>query len=157
MVAAAFTALIWLTNIESKENFYAGSGTSGEKIGTVTMSIFCEKLSEKYSGEYIPEDGVILPATDFELNAGESVYDILIKAAKEYNIQTESKGVTGKTGRMVYVNGIGYLYELQYGDLSGWMYKVNGKAPSVGCGEYEPANGDKIEWLYTLELGNDLN
>ncbi len=157
IVACIITAFIWLTNIETKETFYAGGGAAGEKIGSVTMSITCEKLSEKYSGEYIPEDGVLLPATEFDLMAGESVYDILIKAAKEYNIQTESKGVTGKTGRMVYVNGIGYLYELQYGDLSGWMYKVNGKTPSVGCGEYEPANGDKIEWLYTLELGNDLD
>ena len=57
---------------------------------------------------------------------------------------------------MVYIAGINYLYEFDFGDLSGWIYHVNGSAPSVGCGEYILKDGDRIEWLYTCDLGNDL-
>ena len=57
---------------------------------------------------------------------------------------------------MVYISGINYLYEFDFGDLSGWMYRVNDTAPSVGCGEYHLSDGDFIEWLYTTDIGNDL-
>ncbi|MGM9626294.1 MAG: DUF4430 domain-containing protein [Eubacteriales bacterium] len=50
-----------------------------------------------------------------------------------------------------------YLYEFDFGDLSGWIYKVNGETPSVGCGDYVLSDGDEIAWLYTCDLGNDLN
>ena len=59
-------------------------------------------------------------------------------------------------GEMVYISGINYLYEFDFGDLSGWVYHVNGVSPSVGCGEYKLSDGDRIEWLYTCNLGNDL-
>jgi len=57
---------------------------------------------------------------------------------------------------MVYISGINHIYEFDYGELSGWMYRVNGGTPSVGCGSYILSDGDKIEWLYTCELGEDL-
>ena len=83
---------------------------------------------------------------------GDSVYDILIEAARKYNIQMENNG----SADMVYISGINYLYEFDFGDLSGWVYHVNGIAPSVGCGEYVLSDGDTIEWLYTCNLGNDI-
>ena len=36
------------------------------------------------------------------------------------------------------------------------MYRVNGETPSVGCAEYALSDGDQVEWLYTCDLGNDL-
>ena len=57
---------------------------------------------------------------------------------------------------MAYVAGIQYLYEFDFGDLSGWVYHVNGVSPDVGCGAYALADGDRIEWLYTRALGNDV-
>ena len=57
---------------------------------------------------------------------------------------------------MVYIAGINYLYEFEYGDLSGWIYHVNGVSPSVGCADYILKDGDAIEWLYTLNLGEDV-
>ncbi len=50
-----------------------------------------------------------------------------------------------------------YIYELEFGELSGWMYFVDGEAPNVGCAEYKLTGDEAIEWLYTCELGNDLN
>jgi hypothetical protein len=57
---------------------------------------------------------------------------------------------------MVYIAGIHYLYEFDFGDLSGWIYHVNGESSSAGCDSYVLSENDTIEWLYTCELGNDL-
>jgi hypothetical protein len=55
-----------------------------------------------------------------------------------------------------YIEGIANIYEMDAGPLSGWMYKVNGVFPSVGCGRYELKVGDVIEWIYTCDLGRDI-
>lgn len=80
------------------------------------------------------------------------MYDVLVDAVRENGIQMDSGGADG----MMYVSGINYLYEFDYGDLSGWMYRVNGEIPSVSCDEYMLSDGDIVEWLYTCNLGNDL-
>jgi hypothetical protein len=54
------------------------------------------------------------------------------------------------------VEGIGNLYELDCGELSGWSYKGNGEFPSVGCSLYKLENGDTVEWVYTCDLGRDV-
>ena len=95
--------------------------------------------------------------TDFDIEAGDTVFDILTEAAQTYGIQMENKGSAGSAHGMVYISGINYIYEMEYGDLSGWVYHVNGITPSRNCGEYVLSDGDEIQWLYTCELGHDLN
>ena len=110
------------------------------------------KLRLVNHADYIPADGVILAETEYEIEEGDTVFDILTEAARQYRIQVETAG----RWNMIYVAGINYLYELDFGDLSGWIYHVNGFAPPVGCGEYVLEDGDKIEWLYSCDIGNDL-
>lgn len=55
-----------------------------------------------------------------------------------------------------YIEGIHNLYEFDCGNLSGWMYKVNGWFPNYGCSRYMLKNGDVIEWVYTCDLGRDV-
>ena len=107
--------------------------------------------------EHIPEDGVILAPTAFDIESGDTVFDILTEAAQTYGIQVENKGSAGSSHGMVYISGINYIYEFDFGDLSGWVYHVNGITPSRNCGEYVLSDGDRIEWLYTCEVGHDLN
>ena len=59
--------------------------------------------------------------------------------------------------KSVYVEGIGNLYEFDGGDMSGWMYRVNGVFANVGCSEYIIKAGDKIEFVYTCNFGKDIN
>jgi hypothetical protein len=54
------------------------------------------------------------------------------------------------------IAGINNLYEFDVGELSGWMYKVNGWYPNYGCSRYQVKDGDLIEWNYTCDLGRDL-
>lgn len=151
-LCGALCLLVCFVNIRSAEDYYGHIDEKGEIVGQATLTIRCDTLVGRAQSEYVPADGVILPETAFGVEAGETVYDLLVEAARVYKIQMESEGAGG----MVYVSGIGYLYEFDYGDLSGWMYRVNGETPSVGCAEYALSDGDQVEWLYTCDLGNDL-
>ena len=145
--------VVCVTNFSSADNYYKGEDISKENAkGIVTMTIRCDTVVGKGNSEYIPENGIILDTTEYQIEKGDTAYDILIEAAKKYKIQVENEG----NAEMAYISGINYLYEFDYGDLSGWVYHVNGEVPSVGCGEYILSDGDKIEWHYTCDLGNDI-
>ena len=125
-----------------------------------TLSVSCRTILSnkerlpKEKSELIPADGTILPETKVNLSEGESVFDITLRTLREHNIHYEfSKTPLYKSA---YTEGIGNIYELDCGELSGWMYKVNDSFPGVGCSRYIPKNGDNIEWLYTCDLGKDI-
>ncbi len=158
IAAGAAIAIVLLTDIKSPEEYYSGEQKHKENaIGTVTMEIRCDTIAGKSDSEHIPSDGVILKPTAFDIEAGDTVFDILTEAAQTYGIQMENKGASGSAHGMVYIAGINYIYEYDFGELSGWVYHVNSITPSRSCGEYELSDGDKIEWLYTCELGHDLD
>ena len=118
------------------------------------MTIRCDTVAGQK--DTIPEDGVILPETEFDIRQGDTVFTILTEAARTYSIQIDNQGASSGTHGMVYIAGIDYLYEFDFGELSGWVYHVNGVAPNVGCGDYVLQDGDRIAWLYTCDLGRDL-
>lgn len=94
----------------------------------------------------------ILPTTSVEVKQGDTVYDLLFRVTTQYGIQMEKRG----TGAMLYVEGIDNLYEFDRGPESGWMYRVNGIFPNKSAGVVAVKSGDRIEWLYTRELGRDI-
>jgi hypothetical protein len=53
---------------------------------------------------------------------------------------------------MTYVSGINNIGEMDFGDVSGWTYTVNGEVATVGASEYVLKDGDVIEWKYALTL-----
>lgn len=148
---AALAAFIFLSDFETAENYYTEPVRKENIIGSVTLEIRCDTISGSTDKKHIPEDGAILKNTEFNLSEGDTVYDILVEACKANKIHMEKSGAEG----MIYVVGLGYIYEFDYGDLSGWKYYVNGVSPSVGCDQYTLKDGDTIKWLYSLELGND--
>lgn len=151
LAAGICMVFVWVTDIQTADSYYGG-GESRNGVGTVTLSIRCDTVVGKTDADFIPSDGVILPPTKFVIEADETVFDLLTDAARQYKIMMESHGSL----HMAYVSGIQSLYEFDFGDLSGWMYYVNGSAPSVGCGAYILSDGDSVEWLYSCDLGNDL-
>lgn len=152
IVAAAgiCIAAVLFTDIQSRESYYGSGEERGEPAGTVTLEIRCDTIAGKTGEEYIPDSGVVLAAEEFTLYEGDTVYDITVAAARAHGIQMESDGTN-------YISGIAFIYERQFGDLSGWLYRVNGETPSVGCGEYAPSDGDKIQWIYSCEMGRDID
>ena len=152
VVTAGVILFLLLTDFQSKEAYQNDTAARENPAGAVTMSISCETILEKEMPYFLPEDGVILEETTLSFEDGETAYDILVDAAKEFDIQIDNTGASGAA----YIAGIDYLYEFDYGELSGWMYFVNGEAPSVGCDNYFLKDGDRIEWKYTCDIGKDL-
>lgn len=152
-IGAVLGILVFSLNIESKDGYYEGADQPKENIvGTVTLEIRCDVIANGNNASHVPTDGVILREMTFDLAQGESVFDILDEAARRYRIPMEHDG----SSKLAYVRGIAYIYELEYGDLSGWIYRVNGKSPSVGCGAYILRDGDRIVWHYSLAQGEDI-
>lgn len=136
----------------------SGSGKE-ENLCTVTVAIHCDTAvangmteEENWKG-ILPEDGCILPDTQVEIPEGTTVFEVLIKVRDTCGIQMEYSGGKG----MEYIEGIGHLYEFDGGRWSGWMFRVNGEYPDVGCGKYTVRDGDVICWDYTCDLGLDLD
>ena len=147
IIAALLVLAANLISFSSAENYYSSSNEiSGNTIKT-TISITCENVAGEK--DYIPADGVILAKTTVEIAEGESAYDQLVRAAKENSIQFESDDGS-------YLSGIGYIYEFDFGDLSGWVFKVNGEYSDSGSSLVRLSEGDEIEWIYSLELGRDV-
>lgn len=151
LLALSGIAFITFTNFQTPDEYYNSAVNKENSIGTVTLSIRCDSIPDKSRAD-IPDNGIILDTKEFQLEKGDSVYDILKEAAKKNKIHLETSG--GESS--VYVEGIANIYEFDFGDLSGWIYRVNGIKPSVGCDEYELSDNDKIEWLYTCNLGEDI-
>lgn len=135
------------------------SGSSG-KTCTCTISISCstilnnmENLTEGKE-EFVPGNGWILKKTKVKFSKGDSVHDVLQKVCKDRGIHMESRYTPAYNS--AYVEGINQLYEFDCGELSGWMYNVNGWFPNYGCSKYKLSDGDEINWVYTCDLGKDV-
>ncbi len=136
----------------------SANGGTEDSAYTCTISIKCRAaLSsaalKKEKTAILPPDGVILE-TKAEFRDGESVFDVLQRETKSKKIHMEFSNTPGIGS--AYVEGIGNLYEHDCGELSGWMYRVNGEFPKYSCSEYKLKKGDKVEWLYTCDLGADI-
>lgn len=147
VVAAVLILFVCITNFQSADNYYNGEAvTKQNAVGTVTLTIRCDTILGK---ENAPENAEILTVTEFQIEQGETVYDVLSDASRQFAFPFEHDGNS-------YIKGINNLYEFDFGLLSGWIYRVNGETKSVGCAECRLSDGDKIEWLYTCDSGNDI-
>lgn len=146
-LAAVAILIVLFTNFQTTDSYYGSSDSEKENaIGQVTMSIVCDDIPDK-SAEHIPNNGVILENTEYSIEAGDTVYDILLEATQSKKIHLDISGESDA----VYVRGLNNIYEFDFGEASGWKYKVNGEEPSESCGQYELTPKDKIVWFYSVE------
>lgn len=104
--------------------------------------------------EVLPADGIIYKAQKVTFYEGESVFDVLLREMKKNKIHMEFSMTPIYNSN--YIEGINNLYEFDAGELSGWMYKVNGWFPNYGSSRYVLKDGDVIDWVYTCDLGRDV-
>lgn len=91
------------------------------------------------------------------LRDGDTVFDLLYRAVRYNKIQFEYQGADENPFGSAYIQGINYLYEFSCGSTSGWVYMVNGEFPNYGCSKYELSDGDVVKWVYTCNLGQDVD
>lgn len=126
----------------------------------VTISITCNTILNNLDKvpegkkDIIPSNGVIMSEKKVEINDGDTVFDVLVRETRKQRIHMDF--VESPVYNSAYIKGINNLYEFDGGELSGWMYSVNGVFPSYGCSQYELKAGDSIQWKYTCDLGRDL-
>lgn len=127
---------------------------------TCFLSVRCDTLVSNIGNmkpekaKIVPSDGIVFAEKEVEFFAKESVFNVLKREMKKSGIHFEftNTPVFGSA----YIEGIANIYEFDCGELSGWMYKVNGEFPKFGCSQYILKDGDKIEWVYTCDLGKDV-
>ncbi len=125
-----------------------------------TISVECKTIlsnmenlkSEKKA--FVPQDGIILEAQSVAFSSGESVFDVLQRAIRENILHMEFSKAPAFNS--VYIEGINNLYEFDCGDLSGWVYSVNGEITNYACSDCKVMSGDEIKWMYTCNRGRDL-
>lgn len=125
-----------------------------------TLSISCATLLDHLDqldegkADLVPADGWVLAPTQVNFQEGESVFQLLQRTCREQGIHLESSS-TPLYGS-AYIEGIHNLYEFDCGELSGWVYSVNGWFPNYGCSQYTLQEGDEVAWRYTCNLGGDV-
>lgn len=128
---------------------------------TCTLSVRCDTILNNMDWlnpekvELVPEDGVIFPAAEVTFYEGENVFNVLQRELKKAKIHMEFTDTPMYNS--AYIEGINNLYEFDCGERSGWMYSVNGWFPNYGCSRYQLQDGDVVEWVYTCELGADVD
>ena len=131
-----------------------------DKILSCTLSVTCKTILDNMNKfnkdklEVLPEDGIIFKTQVVTFTEGESVFDVLLREMKKNKIHMEFEMTPIYNSN--YIEGMHNLYEFDCGELSGWMYKVNGWFPNYGCSRYMLKDGDVIEWIYTCDLGRDI-
>lgn len=151
IIALGLILITAVSDIQTREEFKASPLRVNQEQITVSISIDCSLICGER--EDIPKDGVIVSQRSISLPREASVFDALTKVCSECNVHFENASSSYKDA---YIKGIANIYEFDFSEYSGWMYKVNGEFPSVGCGSYKLSDGDRIEWLYTKMLGEDL-
>ncbi|WP_141504885.1 DUF4430 domain-containing protein [Paenibacillus luteus] len=127
---------------------------------TVTLSVTAASILDNMDLfnedklEVLPEDGIIYKAQKVTFYEGESVFDVLLREMKKSKIHMEFEMTPIYNSN--YIEGINNIYEFDCGELSGWMYKVNGWFPNYGSSRYLLKDGDVIDWVYTCDLGRDI-
>ncbi len=127
------------------------SSSGGESC---TITIVCDtilgNLDKLKDGKeaFVPSNGVILDVSEIQLENGDTVFDVLKRVCSLANIQLE---YSYSAYESYYIEGINNLYEFDCGTQSGWMYKVNGVFPNVGCSACYLSDGDEIVFCYTCE------
>ena len=136
------------------------NATISDVAHTCTISISCGTILNNMSWldpaktDLVPADGVILPPTQVTFYEGESVFNVLQRTCKQNKIHMEFENTPMYNS--AYIEGINNLYEFDCGELSGWMYNVNGWFPNYGVSRYQVQSGDSINFVYTCDLGKDV-
>ena len=133
--------------------------TAGQQL-QCTLSVTCTTILNNWERlnpekvDIVPKDGIIYPEQAVTFYEGESVFYVLLREMKKERIHLEFSNAAIYSS--AYIEGISNIYEFDCGELSGWMYKVNGQFPNYGCSKYILKEGDNVEWIYTCDLGKDI-
>lgn len=154
LFTACGTSLTWFYTTTETPQKTAEDSTSL----TCALTVRCDSILDHMQEfnpekiELVPEDGIIFSQQKVEFIEGESVADVLKREMKQAGIHLEFVQIP--MYQATYIKAINNIYEHDCGELSGWMYKVNGEMPDTGCAQTLLNSGDTIEIIYTCDFGD---
>lgn len=116
------------------------SSSNGNSQSTTASSTASSTVTVSVSVSSSAADGRVSGSAHPTFKKGATAYDALCATGLSVSTKSSQYGL--------YVSAIGGLAEFEYGGKSGWMYSVNGSAPSVSCGKYVLKDGDTVSWYY---------
>ena len=137
LITAAVVTAVAIVGVKTEKGYFEEVGTV-EVTGTITFSVDCSLVSDKK----------LVEKTVVGIGEGDTAYSVLMRVCRENRLTVINSG----TALSPYITGIGGIYEAEYGQTSGWGYKVNGVSPSVGSGAYKLSDGDVLEWIYVPDV-----
>ena len=137
VITAAVAVFLGISGVRTGKGYFASEETI-DVSGYVTFSVDCSLVSEKE----------MIKAEEVGITDGDTAYSVLVRICRQKGLTVVNSG----SKLSPYITGIGDLYESEYGATSGWGYRVNGKAPSVGSGSYKLNDGDVLEWIYVPDV-----
>ncbi len=147
------TPVIAESSILSPESASSGYSHHCKLMISCSTAVNNEALS-RAKRSVLPADGTIFAEAEVGFNDGESVFDVVKEICTNNKIHLDFSSIPVTGG--AYIKGIANLYEFDCGPVSGWMYRVNGEFPNVGCSDYRLSEGDEIAFLYSCDLGADI-
>lgn len=119
-----------------------------------TVAIDCKSAVDAGNqvAKQVSQEGVILAAAPTTVSEGESVLDALQRACDAAGVLIAVSG----SGDGAYVTTIHSLSGGDCGDMSGWLYSVNGEFAAESCGALQVREGDAILFVYTVDGGADI-
>lgn len=145
-----------ITSSDSSSGGSASGGNSGGSTGgSSVISVSCSVKGDTVhgEGEHSGSYPIWIPSTKKSVASGSTVGE-LIKTILTENGYTVIGIDSGYIKSITSPDGI-TIGEGTNGKNSGWMYKVSGKSPSVGIGDYKLKSGDIVELYYTDDYTKD--
>ena len=131
----------------------ADSQPETPRSNTVTVSITCQ-TALNYAGDLglsLPEDGMLLPATQWEFTGSATVWDAFQAVCNANGIEYDVIPFPS-----TYIVSIAKLSEKDCGPTSGWVYYLNGNFSSQGVSSQPIQDGDVIQIAYTVIPGDSV-
>ena len=142
-LGAAFAALALAVGLAACGTAPATDGAAGSGSGTDAAQEQQAAIAVTVEIDATAGEGETTTAS-VELPEGATVYDALVATGADVNASDSDYGM--------YVQGINGLAGGDFGDMSGWMFEVNGEMAEVGCSQYELEDGDVVAWTYVTEF-----
>lgn len=167
---------IRLTDREGRVREYSYRITSltaerGQEVGRIAIS----------AGAYTVGGGTLCESGSFPIYEGETGFDVMVRFLQENGYSVGSDGgsyissvakegqfsdlapteeeLAYLAGRGITLNGSSSPDSLGEHDFtagSGWIFRRNGRAPSYSLGQASFNDGESVEFLFSLDYGNDL-
>lgn len=120
---------------------------------------FVIDATNAYNNESLDSDikekinnGIILSAENLEISRDCTAGDATKLACQIHSIALDSE----VSSYGLFVKGISGVENSMFGDMSYWLFRVNGETPEVGADYVTLNDGDIVEWVYTCNGGDDL-